>query len=106
MAFDPAARAGAGETVAPLGTPISTEVTPLYSGRYSMNSRGVAGMPVMRASVLSGNLVGRPTPSQRHLPASVLAYRSRPLAEMGVMFAPERALLIRVQRAWIAVVAA
>ena len=40
-----------------------------------MYSRRAAGMPVISASVFSGNCVGRPMPSQRQRPASVRAYK-------------------------------
>src|SRR5258706_12176440 len=98
MGLEPAARGGPGLMAAPLGTPNSSDVTPLRSGRYTMNSRSVAGIPVISAAVVSGNF-GCPIPSQRHLPASVFAYRSKPLEAIAVMFAPARFLLAIVHRA-------
>ena len=69
-----------------------------------MYSRCAGGRPVASASVLSGNFVGLPMPSQCQWPASVFAYRSRPLDAVAVMVGPASVWPVRVQRAWIALV--
>src|SRR5450631_3143976 len=71
-----------------------------------MNSRCAGGSPEVSTSVFSGNLVGLPIPNQRQRPASVLAYRSRPLDATAVMLAPASVRLVRVHRAWMDLVAA
>ena len=51
------------------------------------------------ASVFSGYLVGLPMPSQCQRPASVLAYKSRPLEATAVMLAEARFLFVTDHRA-------